>query len=85
MKVPVCELPVMKAMCKTCPFLPDENGRMRDPQMAGQVQARTLFQGQQICHGTEGKNRKPNNRCKGAFDANMQIYDRLGVSHLIIK
>lgn len=29
------------------------------------------------------KNRKPNNRCKGSFDNNMVIYERMGVSHLV--
>lgn len=54
-KKPVCELPVMKAHCKTCPFKPDDNGRWQDPELAQQVIERTLFKGQQICHGTEGK------------------------------
>lgn len=79
----VKDLPVMAACCKTCPFRKDENGRMQDPELASTVQARTLFKGQQICHGTEGKKRKANNRCKGAFDANMEIYERMGLSHLI--
>lgn len=83
MKTPAHELPVMVSFCKTCPFKPDENGRMRDPKLAGEVQSRTLFKGHQICHGTEGKNRKPNNRCKGAFEANKEIYDRMGYGHLI--
>jgi hypothetical protein len=85
MTKPVSELPVMKACCKTCPFRQDEKGRMLDTKLAGEVQQRTLFQAQQICHGTEGPNRKANNRCKGAFDANMQIYEIMGLSHLIIK
>lgn len=82
-KIPVCELPVMKVHCKTCPFKPDEKGRWRDVQLANEVVSRTLFNSQQICHGTEGKNRKANNRCKGAFDHNMQIYERMGFKHLI--
>lgn len=83
---PVSELPVMKSHCKTCAFRTDSDGRMRDPVLAGEVQGRTLFQAQQICHGTEkGKDRIPQNRCKGAFDANQQIYDRMGLGHLVIK
>lgn len=77
------QVPVMKSYCKTCPFKPDKNGRMRDAELAAVVQQRTLFKSHQICHGTEGKHRKANNRCKGAYDANMQIYERLGYKDLI--
>ena len=79
----VCDLPVMKAHCKSCPFRDNGNGIWQDVQLASEVIERTLFQGHQICHGTEGKNRKPNNRCKGAFDANMEIYKRLGVDEFV--
>lgn len=83
-KKPVCELPVMKNHCATCPFKPDENGRWRDTELANQVIARTLFNAQQICHGTEtGNNREPHNRCKGAYDHNKEIYDRMGLGHLL--
>lgn len=81
--IPASDLPVMKSFCKTCPFKTDSSGRMRDISLANTVQERTLFKGHQICHGTEGVNRKPNNRCKGAFDANMQIYERLGFKDLV--
>ena len=76
----------MKAMCGTCPFKPNEKGHMQDVRLANEVVSRTLFKGHQICHGTEtGKNRRPHNRCKGAFDHNQVIYDRLGVGHLVAK
>lgn len=78
-KLDVSTLPVMKSHCESCPFKPDENGRWRDVELANKVVTRTLFQGQQICHGTEGKNRKPRNRCKGAYDHNFEIYERLGI------
>ena len=78
-----CDLPVMKNHCKTCPFKTDEKGIMRDANQATLVIQITLFQAHQICHGTEGENRKPNNRCKGAFDHNFEIYKRLGYSHLV--
>jgi hypothetical protein len=58
---------------------------MLDAELASKVTKRTLFNSQQICHGTEGKNRKANNRCKGSFDNNFQIYDRMGLAYLIIK
>lgn len=76
--IPVSDLPVMKACCKTCPFRQDTNGREQDPRLAAQVTQRTLFQAQQICHGTEGKN-----RCKGSYDHNKTIYDRMGLVHLL--
>lgn len=83
MKKPVCELPVMKGHCKTCPFKPDENGIMQDVALANTVTERTLFKGQQICHGTEGKKRKATHRCKGSYDHNKIIYERLKLSHLL--
>lgn len=82
MSKPVSELPVMKSCCKTCPFK-EVNGRMQNIELANIVTARTLFNGQQICHGTEGENRKPNNRCKGSYDTNKVVYERLGLSHLL--
>lgn len=71
-------LPVMKATCKTCPFKELEDGRLQNAKLANEVISRTLFKGQQICHGTEGEDRKPNNRCKGSFDYNETIYKRMG-------
>jgi hypothetical protein len=82
-KVNASELPVMKTCCKTCPFKEGENGRQRDAKLAAEVTNRTLFKAHQICHGTEGKNRKANNRCKGSYDTNMIIYKRLGVEKYI--
>jgi hypothetical protein len=79
---PVSELPVMKSCCKTCPFK-EINGRMQDAKLANTVTSRTLFKGQQICHGTETGNRKANNRCKGSYDYNYEIYSRLNLQHLL--
>lgn len=81
--IPVCDLPVMKANCKTCPFREDEKGHWQDVRLANEVISRTLFNSQQICHGTEGNNRKANNRCKGAYDHNFEIYKRMGLEHLL--
>ena len=83
MKIDPEKTPVMKAHCKTCPFKKNENGFWQDTKLANEVIQRTLFQGHQICHGTEGKNREPKNRCKGAFDHNMEIYTRLGLDKLV--
>lgn len=82
-KIIASELPVMKAYCSTCPFKPNENGIWADGRLANEVINRTLFNSHQICHGTEGKNREPHNRCKGAFDHNMEIYSRMGFKHLV--
>jgi hypothetical protein len=82
-KKPSCDLPVMKSHCKTCPFKPDEKGRWQNARLANQVISRTLFNSQQICHGTEGDKREAKNRCKGAFDHNFEIYKRMGLDHLI--
>jgi hypothetical protein len=82
-KVIAADLPVMKSCCATCPFKQDERGRWQDVRLANTVIGRTLFKGHQICHGTEGNNRKANNRCKGAFDHNLEIYKRMGYSDLV--
>ena len=72
------KLPVMKAHCKTCPFKCDESNRMRDAELASRVTERTLFKAHQLCHGTSDKT-----RCKGSFDYNFAIYDRMGFGHLV--
>lgn len=84
--VPVSELPVMAACCKTCPFRENEEGHWQNPSLAAAVISRNLFRSQQICHGTEGPNREPHNRCKGHFDHAFRIYQRIGLEpekHLI--
>ncbi len=80
MKVHISTLPVNKKCCSSCPFKLDELGRQRDSLLASQVIERTLFQAQQICHSTEGKNRKATTRCRGAFDYTKTIYERLGMN-----
>lgn len=71
----------MKAHCKTCPFRPDKErpNQFADMKLASKVIERTLFQSQQICHTTESKNRKANNRCRGAFNYCNEIYERMGL------
>lgn len=82
-KTAVSSLPVMQSCCKTCPFKEDEKGRMLDAELAAKVTERTLFKAQQICHGTEGKNRKATHRCKGSYQNNKTIYERMGLAHLL--
>jgi hypothetical protein len=83
LKVPVSDLPIMKACCKTCPFKLDEKGIQQDAKLAAEVVERNLLQSQQICHGTEGPNREPHNRCKGYYDYSKEIYDRMGLVNII--
>ena len=73
----VSALPVMKTHCSSCPFKPVK-GIWQNVELANAVIARTFFNGQQICRGTEGRHWKPRNRCKGAYDHNYVIYDRMG-------
>lgn len=83
MKIDCSKLPVMKSHCATRPFKLNDKGHWQNARLADEVVSRTLFKSHQICHATEGKNRKPKNRCKGAFDHNMTIYERLGFKELV--
>lgn len=78
-KADVSKLPVMATYCKTCPFKPNENGFPQNVSLANAVTERTLFNSQQICHGTEGENREPRNRCYGSFEHNSDIYEKMGL------
>lgn len=73
----VSSLPVMRACCKTCPFKKNEKNQFQDSELANTVIERNMFKGQQICHGTEGKNREANNRCKGYYDYSIDMYKRI--------
>lgn len=83
MKIDPKKVPVMKKYCKTCPFKPNVYGKWQDPILANQVVTRTLFKAHQICHVTEKEDRTPTNRCKGAFEHNLEIYKRLGLDDLV--
>ena len=83
MKIDCDKLPVMKIHCKSCPFKLNKRGYWQNVELANVVIARTLFKGHQICHGTEKKNRIPRNRCKGAYDHNLVIYERMGYKELV--
>lgn len=82
-----CDLPVMKSHCATCPFKPDENGVWKDTDLANKVVQRTLFKAQQICHSTQDHTKKGKKsfrfRCKGAFDYNTTIYERMGFGEFV--
>lgn len=51
---------------------------MFDAELASAVTERTLFKAHQLCHGTNNTT-----RCKGSFDYNFAIYERMGLSHLV--
>ena len=84
-KINIDKLPVMPAYCATCPFKSNESGHWQNTELANTVITRTLFKAHQICHGTEGKRRKPRNRCKGAYEHNAEIYRRMGIPEDLIK
>lgn len=69
---------IMKSHCKMCPFKCDDGGRQFDAELASNVTARTLFNSYQLCHGTNDTT-----RCKGSFDHNFAIYERMGYAHLV--
>lgn len=79
MNINPADFPVMKAHCKTCPFK-EVDGKMQDPELANRVIERTLFKAHQLCHGTANTT-----RCKGSFDYNFVIYDRMGFGDLIAQ
>ena len=82
-KIPVSELPVMAVHCKSCPFKPNEKGFEQDLELASKVTARTLLNSQQICHKDYYSEGKKQYRCKGSFDCNKTIYERMNLSHLL--
>jgi hypothetical protein len=64
---------VNQTFCHSCPFKPDERGIYQNPELANKVIERTLFKGQQICHGT-----KNTTLCRGARNYYLEFYSRLG-------
>jgi stalled ribosome alternative rescue factor ArfA len=81
-KVPVSDLPIMPVFCKTCPFKQNERGVFQDNKLASKVIERTLFKSQQLCH-KDAYLSENQFRCKGSWDYNFEIYNRLGFSELI--
>lgn len=65
--------PVRKAMCSTCPFLPDG-----DRELADQVRQRCLT-GSQICHHPVTKGEEEFELCRGARDWQLTVFYRMGV------
>lgn len=78
----VSEMPVMKSCCKTCPFK-KVDGKYQNQELADTVVMRTLFKAQQICHHPRTYGKKETHRCRGAFEHNKTIYERLGMTGII--
>lgn len=79
MQIDCSKTPVMKAPCKSCPFK-EINNKQQDAELASRVTERTLFKAHQLCHSTNNTT-----RCKGSFDFNFTIYERMGFADLIEK
>lgn len=84
MKKDISRLPVMPKCCKSCPFKLNKNGIWQNVELASAVTERTLFKAVQICHSTEGKNREPRFKCRGSFDHNKTIYNRMGIDSKLV-
>lgn len=77
MKGKVSDLPIMKVPCSTCPFKL-VGGKYQNMELANAVTERTLFKAQQTCHTVDDTQ-----RCRGSYDFNKTIYDRMGLGHLL--
>ena len=64
--------------CKTCPFKPNKHGYYQMPDVAARAIEQCGFDRQQVCHGTEGPNRKATSLCRGHRDYLLQLFFRLG-------
>jgi hypothetical protein len=68
-------MPVMKRMCKTCPFGP--NG---DPLIANSVAPRVVrFEGSHLCHHPILVGREETHLCRGARDIQLKLLAAFGV------
>jgi hypothetical protein len=70
--------PVMQAQCSTCPFLKDERGRYREPELAAKVESR-LLSTSQLCHHPRLHGKPETHLCRGARIWQLTIFYRLGV------
>jgi hypothetical protein len=76
MNYDISTLPVNPNKCRTCPFAHSHESAIA---LQSTIIAR-MFQdgGSQICHGTEGQNRKPTSLCRGARDHMLVLFCRMG-------
>jgi hypothetical protein len=69
-----CDMPVMKAQCKTCPFRPEGN-----PQVRAWVEAHIYTSASQICHHPKVHGKNETHLCRGARNQQQQIFYRMGI------
>jgi hypothetical protein len=68
-------LPVNPSKCRTCPFAETHATAIT---LQNRIIDRMLDDGgSQICHGTEGENRKPRSLCRGARDHMLILFYRM--------
>ena len=67
--------PVMKGMCKTCPFKEEHVGAV---EIANMVKARCMTEASQICHHPALHGKKETHLCRGARDYQLKIFHRMG-------
>ena len=68
---------IMEVCCKTCPFKLDNNDIFQNVELASKVIERTLFKSVQVCHSNNYNKKKEQFKCKGSFDYNNEIYNRM--------
>lgn len=73
-------IPVMPAMCGTCPFRRGSEYQY----LAGDLAASALTVGSRICHSTgrnglNGRTGKPNRLCRGARNLQLEVFAAIGV------
>ncbi len=73
-------IPVMPRSCTTCPFRPESEYRY----LIADLTVSALSVGSRICHSTGtnaigGRTRKPNRLCRGARNAQLEVFAALGV------
>lgn len=72
----ISTLPVNSTMCRTCPFAQSHEQAIA---LQNTIIDRMLDDGgSQICHGTEGPNRKPRTLCRGAREHMLVLFYRMG-------
>lgn len=76
MATDIRNFPVMKGMCKTCPFREEHEGQI---EIANMVRNRCLTEASQICHHPRLHGKKEDHLCRGARQFQLQVFFRLGV------
>jgi hypothetical protein len=76
MSYDISTLPVNPNKCRTCPFTQSHATAIA---LQRSIIDRMLDDGgSQICHGTEGPNRRPKSLCRGAREQMLTLFFRMG-------